>query len=336
MTDPSDHGAVLISVIVPVYNSELLVERTVRSILDQTHSRLEVILVDDGSTDESPAICDQLAQLDDRIVVIHRPNGGIAAAQNAGLDVASGTLVTFCDNDDLMHPWMIERLASILFETAADMSCCRWLNVGASVAESAVRSAHVAPGMVAVIHEPARAYQTVFSLLFRKLRRRELAYFSEANWGKLYRAELWHDVRFPEGRYAQDVAVSMDLYLQMGSVASCSDSLYFWVQRAGSVSHSERATKYYHDIVEAHARSFEAAISAGITPARAYAGMMTSRLEKRSVRTRGDRELALMDARRVAGLVGKLSWSQRAQCAFLYSVRRFETLIYRMTVHRRR
>lgn len=327
----------VVSVIVPVYNAEDYLWATVQSILQQRYTQLEVILVNDGSTDRSAQLCDELARADPRVIVIHRDNGGIAAAQNAGLDVASGELITFCDNDDLMDPRLIERLVEILTETQADMSCCRWRNVGASVAEQTMR-AHSAepPGRTIVIDDPARAYQSVFSLLHRTLRGVELRYFSEANWGKLYRAQLWRDLRFPEGRYAQDVAVSMDLYLRMSRVASCSDALYYWIQRPQSVSHERKGTGYFHDIVRAHGRAFELSLNAGITPARAYGGVMTLRLERGSVRTPDDRRMWDDDVAYVRELAARLSWRQRLVCRLLFAVRRAETIVYRLTIHRRR
>jgi len=286
-----------VSIIVPVFDAAEHLRACVDSILAQTHRDTQVILIDDGSTDGSGRICDEVAALDDRVVVSHRENGGIAVAQNAGLDLATGDLVTFCDNDDLMDPRMIARLVQILEDADADMSCCRWENVGASVAMDAlVAGADAEPGRVVVLERPGAAYQTVFSLVLRRLARRELDYFSEANWGKLYRRRLFDTVRFPEGVYAQDVAVAMDLYGQMGRVASCSDRLYYWVQRGDSVSHSLRSTAYYHDIVRAHARSFTAAVDAGILPARAWYGLTALRFERRSARTAAEHALVSADA----------------------------------------
>lgn len=327
----------LVSVIVPVYNAAQFLQRTVASIQSQTHTALQIILVNDGSTDESGVICDRLAATDSRVMVIHQLNRGIAAAQNAGLEAARGGYITFCDNDDLMEPRLVERLLALLLDNEADMSCCRWRNLGASVAEEAMRAhADDPPGKTITIVEPAQAYQHVFSLVHRKLCRAELRYFSEANWGKLYRAELWQTVRFPESRFAQDVAVSLDLYLQMRRVASCADKLYIWIQRPQSVSHRTKRTSYFHDIVRAHGRAFELSLEAGIVPARAYAGVMTLRLERVAVMTGEERQLYEDDSRYVRSLIARLTWAQRARCWLLYVLRRAETAVYRVTVHRRR
>ena len=324
------------SIIVPVYNSARYLDACVSSILEQDYPNIEVLLVDDGSTDASGEICDRFAALDARVVVLHRDNGGIAAAQNSGLDAATGELVTFCDNDDLMSARMIGRLVEILLTTGADMSCCRWYNVGASAAASLRQSTADAPfGDFIAFDRPGARYQGVFSVLLRKLTRSELSYFSEANWGKLYRRSLFEGIRFPEHRYAQDVAVAMDLYQRMGLVASTEDRLYYWLQRADSVSHGLRTARYYHDIVRAHGRCFELALADGILPARAYFGLQAIRFEKRSIVTSADRELYEQDRRYVCARVASLTVWQRTQCALLRWLRFLEVQLYNRTIHRR-
>lgn len=335
----SDHplSESTVSVIVPVYNSVEHLGSCVASILGQTHEQLDVILVNDGSTDGSGDLCDEIAAQDSRVRVIHQSNAGIGAAQNAGLDAAVGSFVTFCDNDDLLSPRLVERLLGILVEADADMSCCRWWNVGASAALTAWEEHRDdAAGDVLVFDDPARSYQTVFSVALRRLRNDELRYFSEANWGKLYRAHLFEGLRFPEGRYAQDVAVAMDLYERMRRVASCSDRLYFWLQRGDSVSHSLRTATYYRDIVHAHARSFDVALSRGILPARAYYGLTALRFERRSARTSTEIEAYRADRELVRSRLSRLTFSQRVLCSALRAIRQAEVFVYDRTVHRRR
>ena len=116
----------LISVIVPVYNTEKYVRRCVESILGQSYRDLEIILVDDGSQDSSGKICEQLAAEDGRVKVIRQANSGVSAARNAGLDAANGEYITFADSDDYMSPGMIRRLYEILRENGAGISSCEY------------------------------------------------------------------------------------------------------------------------------------------------------------------------------------------------------------------
>lgn len=337
MTSDSTASHPLVSIIVPVYNSAVHLRPCVRSILDQTYENLEVILIDDGSTDDSGAICDAFAVEDARVRVVHQANGGIASAQNAGLDRATGDLVTFCDNDDLMVPRMLERLVTLMQETGADMGCCRWRNVGASQGPAEVAKHRDDPfGSSLVFDDAAKAYQLVFSVAVRRLLRLELKYFSEANWGKVYRSHLFEGVRFPDGRYAQDVAVAMSLYERTSTVVSCTDALYYWLQRGDSVSHAVKSTGYYSDIVQAHLTSFDAALRMGITPARAYSGLKTLRFERRSAITSADQAIYAADVRAVRTRLRRLSLGQRVLCQLLYLQRAIEVQVYNRTVHRRR
>ena len=119
----------LISVIVPVYNVKEYLNTCVESILNQTHENLEVILVDDGSTDGSGEICDSYAKTDTRVQVLHTKNGGQAAARNRGIEVSKGEYLTFIDSDDSMEPELIETLYLAQKKSGANLVSCRWRNV---------------------------------------------------------------------------------------------------------------------------------------------------------------------------------------------------------------
>ena len=114
----------LISVIVPVYNVAPYLDRCIKSIISQTYKNLEIILVDDGSTDESGVMCDHYAKLDDRIIVIHKVKGGASSARNAGLDHANGNYIGFVDSDDYIGKDMYNQLYHDLEESHADVACC--------------------------------------------------------------------------------------------------------------------------------------------------------------------------------------------------------------------
>lgn len=116
----------MVSVIVPVYNVEAYLERCINSILAQTYRDLEIILVDDGSPDKCGEICDAYIQKDERIFVIHKTNGGLSSARNAGIEKATGDFIAFIDSDDWVDEEYIERLITALIETDADMSACKF------------------------------------------------------------------------------------------------------------------------------------------------------------------------------------------------------------------
>ena len=113
-----------ISVIVPVYKSEKYIERCIDSILNQTYKNIELILVDDGSPDNSPKICDRYAETDSRVLVIHKENGGVSTARNAGLDAATGDYITFVDSDDYLEPVMYENMLAKALEYDSDIILC--------------------------------------------------------------------------------------------------------------------------------------------------------------------------------------------------------------------
>ena len=114
----------LISVIIPIYNLEQYIERCVRSVMAQSYKNLQIILVDDGSSDGSGAVCDALAQQDSRIKVIHKPNGGVSDARNFGVKAASGQFISFVDGDDYVHPEFIATLHTLCVENKCRMAQC--------------------------------------------------------------------------------------------------------------------------------------------------------------------------------------------------------------------
>ena len=189
----------LVSIIVPVYNAEKYLPYCIDSILAQSYQTLEIILVDDGATDKSPQICDSYAALDSRVHVIHQENGGIAKAQNAGLDAAHGEYVAFADNDDILDCHNIEFLLHALLSSGSDMSKARWQQFGISQLDKVKSVAAVgatAPNKVTAFKNPLRSYQTVFCKSLRLIgdilkKNTEARYFNEANWCRLYKRELW-------------------------------------------------------------------------------------------------------------------------------------------------
>lgn len=329
----------LVSIIVPVYNAEDYLRYCVDSILQQSYVNLEVILVDDGAKDSSPQICDEFAAQDNRVTVIHQENGGIAKAQNTGLDAAHGEYIAFADNDDILDRHNIEYLLHALQNTGADMSKARWRQFGVSqldeVAQEAATGAET-PSKITVFEHPLAAYQTVFCKSLRIIgdklgRSTEARYFNEANWCRLYKRELWDGIRFPEGMYAQDVMVAGDLYIRMRKVADLGVNLYNWLQSAGSVTHQERSFGFYHDNFAAGAANFRLCLEQGVRPGRSYYTLVGALHEETTAPDFSDalnEQQHKADQDELNELLGKLSYVQRLHCAMIRQIRLLEKHIY--------
>jgi glycosyltransferase involved in cell wall biosynthesis len=351
----SDYSGPLVSIIVPVYNAADYLHYCVDSILGQSHRNLEVILVDDGSTDDSPALCDEYASTDQRVKVIHQDNGGIGKAQNAGLDAARGEYIAFSDNDDILDRRNIELLLQALVSTGADMSKARWRQFGISqLDEVAAQASQGAanPSHVTAFAHPLHAYQTVFCKSLRLVgsalgRNTEAKYFNEANWCRLYRRELWDGIRFPEGVYAQDTATACRLYQRMNTVADIDVNLYNWLQRPDSVTHHMRSASFYHDHVIASLTNMAICRKAGVLPARSYYTLVSNnRYEQQAAQIEhadgseskketangangaSTLDTAEIDNRNTAQSLAELTPLGHIKCAMLRTIRLAEKFVY--------
>lgn len=292
----------LVSIIVPVYNSAKYLSGCVDSILAQTYKNIELILVDDGSKDDSGKICDSYASKDSRVKVIHQQNGGISRAQNAGLDAVSGEFIAFADNDDILDCQNIEILLNAILQSGASMSKAKWQQFGLSSLEQVKKEAGIKKeaGLIAsglgteksqatarlenatqikIVKNPLKAYQTVFCKIFRIIgnklgKNSEARYFNEANWCRLYKREIWQGVRFPEGKFAQDTAMASVLYSRMNYVAHVDAVLYYWLQRTDSVTHKMRDAGFYHDHIDAVRANWDLCLEHNVVPARSYYTMV--------------------------------------------------------------
>ncbi len=211
----------LITVIIPVYNVAKLLERCVKSVLAQTYSHLEIILVDDGSTDMSGAFCDVFAKQDSRIKVIHQKNQGLSAARNAALEFVQGEFVTFVDSDDAVHPQMIETLHRLCEQHQTKMSICSF---------SEVYDHHLPSAQP--VNAPTLLLNTT-SCLVTMLCEQD---FSMSAWGKLYARLLFQGVRFPVGKLYEDVGTTYKLVLKCSEVAFTPAPLYYYYQNQNSIT----------------------------------------------------------------------------------------------------
>lgn len=210
----------LISIIVPVYNVEKYLRIALDSIANQTYKNLEIIVVDDGSTDSSGQICDEYADKDSRFVVIHQKNRGVSAARNAALRKCTGQYLYFIDSDDFIEPHLCERALTVLLEQQADIV---WFNM-----HFTDENGNLLPGSVEKLQN---------GLLDKKAALTALAYgnINSYSWNKLYRAELFKEIRFPEAMIWEDVAVMHRILLCAERIYMLDEHLYFYRQRNNSI-----------------------------------------------------------------------------------------------------
>lgn len=232
----------MISVIVPIYKVEKYLRRCVDSILAQTYGDLEVILVDDGSPDGSGMICDEYAQKDSRVRVVHKKNGGLSDARNAGLEVATGEYIGFIDSDDYIHPQMYEKLLTALEQTGSQISLCGYAYVDEQTGAFDESYLSLNPITTEVLSR-MQALEKINSY-------RSDSFFYVTAWNKLYKRELFANARFMKGKLHEDEFIVHHLINMASSVATIEDILYYYVQRSGSIMNS-RVTEKSLDIVEA-------------------------------------------------------------------------------------
>ena len=210
----------LISIIIPVYNAAKYLEDCVSSVLRSTYEQLEVILVDDCSTDGSGLLCDRLQEKDARLKVIHCPqNGGQGRARNTGLDHMTGAYVGFVDADDTIHPEMYERLYTLLQVHQADISFC-----SRKVVSDWLPDEHVETGV------------SVFEHGVVDVARLGNGNDLESPVLKLYRRDIFSHLRFPESHWAEDLFIVPDYLAQAARIAYTSEQLYFYSVRKDNVS----------------------------------------------------------------------------------------------------
>lgn len=213
----------LISVIIPVYNVNDYLERCVDSVIKQTYQNLEIILVDDGSTDGSERKCDELANIDSRIKVLHKANGGAASARNAGIKVAKGSLIGFVDSDDYIKADMYEVMQSYMEDYVDIVSCgTAVLNEKKGIRRS---DAYCNPRKV-MCFSTKEAIKEM--LLLRNL------CFSPCD--KLFRKELFPDHCFPDGRYCEDLPAMYAVAKKSRKIVNIGDVKYLYCYRPDSVS----------------------------------------------------------------------------------------------------
>lgn len=216
----------LLSIIIPVYKVEKYIDRCIRSLVEQTYENLEILMVDDGSPDNSGAICDAWAAKDSRIKVIHKENGGSGAARNTALDLAQGELIAFVDSDDYIAPDMYEYLYGLLEQ-------------GADIAECGYRDTHT-DDMEFGGADPEVTWYTTEEALLGNIHDQ---FFRQLIWNKLYRRHCVEGVRFPVGTTIDDEFFTYKLLGNAKRLARSEKVLYAYRQQEDSVMHRPYSLK---------------------------------------------------------------------------------------------
>ena len=214
----------LVSVIIPVYKVEKYIEHCLRSVMNQTYSRLEIIAVDDGSPDNSGEICDRLALEDGRIKVYHNENGGVSAARNFGLDHASGAFIAYIDSDDYVSENYIEYLVELAERYDADIACCGYIIVSSHT--EAVTDNRLDSGFLCSGNEACRI------MLTERYNQLVVA------WGKIFKAELARRFKFPKGKIYEDALTTYKYYYYCDRVAIGDAKLYAYYSNDGGITAS--------------------------------------------------------------------------------------------------
>lgn len=212
----------LISVIVPVYNVQEYLKNCINSILNQSYKNIEIILVDDGSTDESSSICDLYVKKDNRIKVIHKENGGLSDARNMGIKSARGKYITFVDSDDYLDENYVKALYILITENNSDIACSRMKKTD-SLNDKIINK-----------NEKINIYNSIDAI-------KEILYqrnIDNSAPSKLFKKDLFENILFPVGYAFEDLDTMYKLFLQANKIVSTTNNYYLYYQRQDSILHT--------------------------------------------------------------------------------------------------
>lgn len=212
----------LISVIIPIYNVEKYLDKCVDSVIKQTHKNLEIILVDDGSSDNCPKLCDKWAKKDKRIKVIHKENGGISDARNVGIDSAIGRYIYFLDSDDYIDEDMLENLYNDMIKNKSKISTCGFIYETENKKETYYCKENYVENSEQVLKRIFQDNDISICL-----------------WDKLYQSDLFDEIRFPKGKIHEDTATLYRLIDKAKIISHIPKAQYHYVKRQGSITNSK-------------------------------------------------------------------------------------------------
>ena len=253
----------LVSIIIPVYNVEKYLKRCFQSVSAQTYKNIEIIIVDDGSTDSSGTLCDEFAQAESRAIVIHKENGGLSSARNVGMSVAKGEYVTFLDSDDFLSIGFIEKSLSLCERFSADVSILDMAYI------SELSNDETSSGLEEKV-EILSPEEAIKASLYQKI-------FSCCAPGKMYKKTVLKGIVFPINKLSEDLAVCHLIINNANSVVHSNQIGYYYRQQQNSIMHvfnpcrldalqwtseiEKFCTKFYPNILHAAiCRSFNVAI----------------------------------------------------------------------------
>jgi len=226
-----------ISIIVPIYKVGVYLPRCIDSILNQSYKNLEIILVDDGSPDSSGQICDEYAQRDKRIIVIHKSNGGVSDARNAGLNICTGDCIGFIDGDDYIHPDMFGHLLARIEKCDADIAQCKYTRVSGDLNVEYIET------FTEKTINSSEAIRFLFSSSVVEY---------VVLWNKLYRRQLFDSVRFPKSKIHEDDFTTYKLFYGAKKIVVTDKVYYYYCQTPNSIIRSgfNKNKIHYADAME--------------------------------------------------------------------------------------
>ena len=231
----------LVSIIVPVYNVELYIRECIDSLICQTYKNIEIIIVDDGSTDSSKTICDEFAKKDDRVIVLHKDNGGLSDARNFGMKYAKGDYISFVDSDDFVDNKFISFLMEKMIKFNANISACSFVDYYSDNHKVLKCKKNI---------EKYYSKEEAFKYLNIE------GYFSDSVCNKLFRRDLFEEIKFPVSKKYEDRRTIYKLIEKSENICYSSTPLYYYRQREKSIIHETsndaeliEATKEIYDFI---------------------------------------------------------------------------------------
>lgn len=218
----------LITIIVPVYNVENYLIKCIESLINQTYTNLEILLINDGSTDNSLKICEEYSMVDKRIKVFNKENGGLSDARNYGIEHSRGKYLLFVDSDDYIHTQAIEILYSSLKKNLADISFAKTKNVYEND-QFIIKNINIS-NYNEILYDPKSFYFKMYSL-------NSVDYNIIPN--RLYKKSLFSDIRFPVGKLHEDSFTLYKLIFKCTRIVEINENLYFYLMRENSIMHSQ-------------------------------------------------------------------------------------------------